>query len=186
MSRRRTKKAVKLQKNNSFTTLMKLEKDFFQTPKKLAAHLNKETALLKQKEAKLQKTLNKTQAQIKNSEKQIQLIAAKDKNQAQLKRLQSAKKIFSQSLNEQNQLSKQVEVIKNTLTNLLAIHNRFTALGKHLNQFQKDWANTSKNVKTKIINKPKAKHIIEDRPPMEPALSRPEEVRLDETTEVTS
>src|SRR5579862_3030085 len=106
MARRKTKKlAVKQQtSNNMITTIKKMEQDFLSTPTKLASQLDKEIDLLKKKDNKVKKALNKINGQVKTSEKR--LVAAKQQKNtpAGKKQFKLAKKLFDETTSTQSGL----------------------------------------------------------------------------------
>src|SRR5690349_8342940 len=93
------KRANPRQMNNNLTTLQKMENDFWATPAKLAAQLNKEISVSKQNEIKLKNEVKKCQQQLKSADASIKA-AAKVKTAAGKKQLFKTKKLYKLAVQE--------------------------------------------------------------------------------------
>jgi len=194
MSRRKTKKhAMKRQPSNIFSAISKMEKDFLNTPKLLAAQLKKETISLKQKDNKLKQAINKIKIQVRDLEKKVLSVASKKINATSKKQLALAKKRFNQSVNEQNKLIKESDKLKESFGLIADTQSKLTAMSKQLNQFQKDWSTQSINTSTakkikakKSITKSNNSSILDDILQTEPGLSKETEILIEDTSEATS
>lgn len=190
MSRNKTAKRInKRQALNNLATLQKIEKDFLTTPVKLAGHLNKEIASLKQKESKLKKEITKNNAQIKNAETRIKL-STKSKTATGKRQLTSAKKVFKKIMKNHFGLNKQYHTLTKSLQQLIEKQTKLLALGKYLKQFDKEWLKNSKKLpKTKPKSKkqlPQSKTTssIQEQPQtVDIQDNRVDTVKLPETTE---
>jgi len=157
-----TKRTNKRQSvSNILVSVQKMEMELLQAPAKLAAQLDKEINNHKKQEKKLINAQNKVNKQMMTAEKRFNKAKTSGAGKKQLK---AAKKIYSAVTEAHAGVTKQLQVIKNTLAALLDKQSKFTAIGKSLNQFNKEWAKAAKQAKakpqaTKVKSKKsKAKH----------------------------
>jgi hypothetical protein len=153
MARKKTNKRSKPQPAARATAniaLVKLEKSFHQLPLKLATMLNKEVLSLKKKQLKLKNAIDKLSIQIKKSEKRV-MIASKVQGTAGKRQQKVAQKKLNDMLKTQQVLNQQWEKSATNLNTTTATHAKFVALNKHLDSFEKEWANQSKPIKTSKV-----------------------------------
>lgn len=168
MSAKKTKKVKKTAAPKSIGSSVKqLEKDFLQMPNQLATAINKDLAVLKQKQAKLTSAVKKLNAQAKKRP----LSATNAKKLATLNKEWDANTRIIAALNDQKA--------------------KIVALKQHLKQFQQTWA---KKAKTQAAPKPKAKKVAQKKKtsvaptalqPKAPAFE-PELIQVTEQAELTT
>lgn len=141
----KTKTTRSAKANNS---IQRMEKDWLQTPAKLAAQSSKEANTIKQKENKLKAALQKLNAQIKKAESRLHALEGK-KTAASKKQLSAQKKSHSKLIKSHTDLHKQHQEISKNLETANNQRAKFIALGKQLSQFEKEWAQSLKNAAPK-------------------------------------
>lgn len=190
----RRNKIVKRASKRQMTPVHQMEKEIFTIPAKLVAQLNKEISALKQKENKIKNAFNKINAQIKKSAVRVKTADKLKHTSAGKKQLNKAKKSHNEIVKSQAAYNKNLQEIMHSLENSENKQSKLIALGKHLNQFEKDWAKNSKQMKASAAkSKPKktvakAKKIVPtmDRPHAEPYEATLDHIRHDETADVAS
>lgn len=148
--------------NKILVSVQKMEMDLLQMPSELAGKLDKEINAHKKQEIKLSKALNKSQKQMMSAESRLQSIANKAKaGSAGKKQLKKAKKMHDAAAEIHAALVHKSQAVNNTLEALLEKQSKFTAIAKTLNQFNKEWSKSAKEVKAKakVKSKPEAKKI---------------------------
>lgn len=190
MSRRKTKKLAAKKRpvvKNSALNVQKMEMEILEAPAKLAAHLNKLVASLKQKEAKLQKAADKNQSQIIRAQKQLKSSAGKREHN-------KAKKSLAESMKAHSMLTKELKEATKSYESYSSKQTKFVELHKTLNQFEKEWPkkfkllNSSKQT-TKVkaaraTRKAKSLPSVAEQPSIENFNT--DNVMLNETTDITS
>lgn len=151
-----TKRTNKRQKaTNVLVNVQKMEKDFIQTPLKMAAQLTKEIKKHQKQESKFNKTISKLNNQLKKTEGRINAITKAKPTATSKKKLKVLTKKYNQAQAIQSQFDKQLQTVTNSLDNLLSNQARFNALGKCINQFNNDWAKAAKKAKAEAKAKSK-------------------------------
>jgi hypothetical protein len=174
------KRANPRQMNNNLTTLQKMENDFWATPAKLAAQLNKEISVSKQNENKIKNEVKKCQQQLKSADASIKA-AAKVKTVAGKKQLVRAKKLYKLAVQEFANLNKQCNEATKSLHQLMQKQLKLIALSKYLKQFDKEWI---KNSKTKTKAKVKSRRRIKQEIQHPKVISNIQELPHIETSEI--
>lgn len=190
--------------NNALAITQKMEKEFIGIPAKLATHLQKEIASLKQKENKIKSALNKIKSQVKTWDAKIKA-SSKAKTSTAKKQLAAAKKAQSKLNKTQAMLTADLNATSKLIAEIAAKHAKFSSLSKVLSQFNKDWVKSAKKSKTTIKakakkskSKPRSK-IKQEQNIFSPAQNREQEsmgesmntitdqdVSFNETVEITS
>jgi septal ring factor EnvC (AmiA/AmiB activator) len=135
--------------SNILVSVQKMEKDFIQTPSRLAAQLSKEVNAHKQQENKLKNALNKIKSTLKNAETRVKSAIKVKHTSTGKKQFKIAKKVQGEAVKLHNDLNKQLQAISKALESLLNKHAKLSALGKHVRQFDKEWSKASKKTKVK-------------------------------------
>ena len=204
----RKKQPSKQATKNSFTPLQKIETDFSEAPARLTEQLTKEVTTLKQKEAKLNTTINKLKSQVSKIEKSV-TAAKRTKTKMGKRQLAAAKKALNDTKKDHT-LS--ISALKETIKAVLDAEIRLAkilALTKAMKQFDKSWAKQAKALKqkakskdtkkpkTKKTVKPKAKSVFvapaagKSQPPALTVIEQPdfdssvEEAELDDVKQAT-
>lgn len=185
--------------SNILVSVQKMEMDLMQSPSKLAAQLDKEINTHKKQENKLKNALNKIKNQVKTAEARLKTAGKSKSSSAGKKQLKIAKKMYNEAADAHADLNKQLQSITNTLGALLDKQSKFNALGKCLNQFNKEWSKSAKSAakKAKAKSKPQAKKIKSKRKNklesaaveqlrIQPVETTMDNSRLDEVTELAS
>lgn len=143
--------------SNVIASVQKLEMDLLQAPSKLADQLDKEINATKKQENKLIKALNKVQKQVTKAEARIKSAEKAKSSHAGKKQFKIGKKMYKEAAAAYSEINKQLQAVTNTLAALLDKQSKFIALGKQLNQFNKEWIKSAKQAKAKAKSKPQAK-----------------------------
>lgn len=168
-------------------TVHQMESEIFAAPAKLAVQLNKEINSLKQKENKFKNAFNKMSAQLKKSSARIKAADKLKHTSAGKKKLKKAKKSHQEIAKSQAVFNKQLQEIMQSLERTQHNHSKLIALGKHMSQFEKEWArNAKKNKVTKAKSKTSAKSPAMDQSQMESFESKMEPTMQEELAEITS
>ncbi len=162
MPRKKTVKRKNKLQSNALTLIQKMEKDFLRFPAELAKQLSKEIATNKQKENKLKKLILQLTNQLKNSENRLQAnsnpIGANAKKQ-----LQAAKKAYTNNIKAKALIEKELVIISKQLQTAALKQAKFIAVGKNIQQFEKEWS--KQQVKTiSTVPKTKIKKTINKKP----------------------
>ena len=149
--------AKRTNQKNDLQNLKQLEISILEAPAKISAKLSKMIEAQKKKEIKLKKAFAKVQSDAHKLEAKLKVFTKAEMTPAIKKRLAKFKKSHSEKLKEHTQLNKQLNQMSDELNSLSQQEAKFSALYKHLIQFEKDWKNQSKKNKStptkKIIAK---------------------------------
>lgn len=197
MSRKKTARRIRQAKKPNLS-FMKMEQDFQDAPGKLTILLNKQIDTIKKKENKLKNVISKINAQAKKTEAKL-LDAAQVKNASvRKKRLATAKKGHHKIMSILSDLNKELKEITKTLEHATKKQSKLAALRKHLTQFEKDWAKSSKQMKLKSKPHKENNKIARVKPkPTEALVEEPQfetfetskmndDAQVNETLEITS
>jgi hypothetical protein len=182
MSRKKLTKRSKRQKSNKSNktvSVQKMEKEFLQTPSKLAAQLDKQVHANKKKQNKLAKAVSKINVKVNKTNAKVDSASGKMQVKAASKKRDAAVKM-------QTVLNNELQTVTNALDDLQATQAKFRALQKCLNQFNADWTKASKTTKVKAKagkGRPKKLAPVE---PMHQAEASMDHVAIDEVTELAS
>lgn len=196
MRRNKTVKRVNKRQStkvNTATSVQKMEKDWMETPSKLAKQLDKEISAQQKQEKKLAKAVSKLAKSMQKSEARIAK-AEKNKNPSMAKKkIKAAQKEFSANNKIFADLTKQLDAVSQTTAATVAKQAKLTALTKHISQFEKEWNKAAKTEKAnakpqkvKATSKGKAsnKRKSSANPRTEPADAMFDDIGLEEIAEL--
>lgn len=178
MARKKTAKRIakRTATYGSSSPQLRMEKDFLDTPLKLAALFSKNIKTLKDKESKIKTAVAKSKTKVRLSESKVKN-AAKQKTPAGKKQLLAAKKAHAKVSQIHNILEKQLKDATEELTHATHKHAKLVALRKNLAQFEKDWNSKEKTkAKTKVKAKTRTKKssLSKSKPESEPEHIQPQ------------
>lgn len=170
---------------NPSRNIQNMEKDFLQIPAKIGKHIDKELNAHKKREHKLHKAIQKLQSQLNKSENRIHKANGK-------REFVAAKKLHDQNVKQHAELNKQwQEAVKNG-EQLSNSQSKWSALAKHLTQFDKDWTKNAKKAKqdakpkTYKMQKPKDANTAVEKPRFETVDNTTDNTMTEEVTELAS
>ncbi len=147
----KAKNNIKRQPKSVMTPAQVIEKEFNEAPAKLMTQFRKELTALKQQEKKLKSELKKAQVQKKVAKNKRTALVNKTKmnNTAAAKKLlNAAKQHYDQVCSLIQDLSTKCDNLKKQSSLLSEKQSKFTALSKHLKQFEKQWMMKNKKPTT--------------------------------------
>ena len=176
MSRKKTAKRVTKQYDNGLSTVIKMEKDFYQTPVKLVSQLNKEINRIKKNEHQVKQALNKLDNQLKKL--------------SQKSHSKVTYKLEKQLLKEKSNLAKQLQNVTGLMQTATEKQEKLLAASKYLNQFEKEWAKGAKKSKVASTKK-KGVSVKNSKPKLAvventPELEQVTDVEFDEVAKTAS
>lgn len=156
MAKNKSTKRPSKQKVSKRTTTKAVAADveFLQTPANIVAKLDKEIIAQQKLQAKLKVVVSKTSVQAKKAETTVKALM---RSSAAKNKINAAKKLFSSLVSQLEAAIKQHDEVVKHLASLTAQKAKFTAIGKILAQFEKDWSKKSKQKKAKAKIKARAR-----------------------------
>lgn len=184
-------------KRETKSALQRLEQELKDSPARLTAEVAKEIKNLKTKEAKLKASSIKLKAKVKELASRYLNAEKNKKTPSGKKKFAALKKQHDLQLKKSNGLEKELKAQSNAVATATNKHAKYSALKKHISQFEKDWAKKlkAKQTETKKPNKkPAAKKQASYEKPVQDDKTSPattykgfdEEVRVEEAVETTS
>src|SRR3990167_9747950 len=124
----------------SVSTVQKMEKEFHDMPAQMMAHLKKANEKLVKTEKKQIAASTKLNDRTKKLEQRITTLSKSSPNAALKKRLNAQKKLLVAAMKAQAKINKQLALTTKEKTALQSELAKYTAIGKTLSQFAKDWS----------------------------------------------
>ena len=134
-----------------------LEKSFKQFPNQIATQCRKELATLKQQEKKLASELKKAVSLTKAIEHKCAALSKQKSSATVKKQLASATLGFKKANLASVEMSRSLEKIKLQIAALASTANKFSALTKEINKFDKEWTIKAKQAAATLAAKKSAK-----------------------------